>query len=154
MANWKTYAATITKHNPRTGKAYSPTAINAYNALSAKFYQVSPTGTFPTTPPAATFTGDTISVTATGPTGTVTFTGSAANGASIKTELLLQALKSKNRTPTAKAYRTRGFVAYAAGALTSTVTTPAGWYVPAYRFVNTATGQATALVILPPVQAT
>ena len=154
MSNWKTYAATITKHNARTGKAYSPTAINAYNSLSAKFLQVNPTGTFPTTPPAAAFNGDTITVTAVGTIGAMTFTGSAANGTNIKTEFLLQPLKSKNRTPTAKGYRSKGFAAYAAGALTVTVVVPAGWYVPAYRFVNTATGQATTPVILPAIQAT
>ena len=154
VAQWKAYGLTITKHNQRTGKAYNSTAINAYNALSAKFYQVNPTGTFPTAPPAAPFNGDSIGVSVAAGPATLIFTATGANGTNIKTELLLQPLKSKNRTPTAKGYRTKTFMAFVAGTLSVTVSTPSGWYVPAYRFVNTQTGQASPLVILPPIQAT
>lgn len=153
VGNWRVFAASITKHNPRTGKAYSPTAINAYNSLSAKFFQINPTGAFPVAPPSAAFIGDSITVQTTATAGQISFAAGSANGANIKTECLLQPLKSKNRTPTAKGYRTKGFVAYAAGSLYFPVTVPAGWYVPAYRFVNTLTGQASPLVILPPTQA-
>ena len=95
-----------------------------------------------------------MTITATGAAGQVTFTSSAANNTYTKTELLLQPLKSRNRTPQPKGYRSKGFVAFAAGALNSNVMTPAGWYYAAYRFVNSTTGQVTALVPLGYVQAT
>ena len=81
------------------------------------------------------------------------FTSSAANNAATKTELLLQPLKSRNRTPQPKGYRSKGFIAFAAGALTATTFVPAGWYYAAYRFVNASTGQVTAAVPLGYVQA-
>ena len=154
VALWKAYGQSVTKHNQRTGKAYTQTGINAFNSISAKFYQINPTGNFPATPPAAAFTGDTITVTAAGGASSVIFTGSAADSANIRTEFLLQPLKSKNRTPASKGYKSKGFIAFAAGALSATTFVPSGWYVPAYRFVNALTGQATALTILAPVQAT
>jgi hypothetical protein len=151
---WTTYANNVTKHDPRTGKTYHPSAIAAFTSLAAKFLQVNPAGTVPLTPPVTGFAGDTITATAVGAAGKVTFTGSAANGLGITTELLLQPLKSQNRKPQPKGYRGKGFKAFAAGSLTQDVLVPAGWYVPAYRFVYTATGQDTLLVILPAVQAT
>jgi hypothetical protein len=149
---WTTYANSITKHDPRTGKSYHPTAISAFVALASKFLQVSPAGTVPVAPPAAAFAGDSITVTAVGAAGKVTFTGSASNAANVTTELLLQPLKSQNRKPQPNGYRNKGFKAFATGSLTQDVVVPAGWYVPAVRFVNTATGQDTGLVVLPAVQ--
>lgn len=149
VAAWTAYAATIVKRNPITGKSYNPTPINAFVALASKFLQINPTGTIPLTPPAGPFTGDNITLTALGGTGKVTFTASAANSLSTKTELLLQPLKSKNRVPGSKGYRTKGFVAFAAGSLSSDVNVPAGSYAAAFRFVNVTTGQETALQILP-----
>ena len=68
-------------------------------------------------------------------------------------ELLLQTLKSRNRTPGPKGYRSKAFNAFAAGpGLNFPVPTVAGFYAPAYRFVNTLTGQETPLVALPIVQ--
>src|SRR5437870_102608 len=64
VSNWQAYAITITKHDPRTGKSYFPSAMNAFTALAAKFLQVSPTGTIPLTTPASPFSGDTITATA------------------------------------------------------------------------------------------
>ena len=145
---WANYAGGITKHNGVTGKSYSPTALSAYTALASKLLQINPAATLPVAPPTATFTGDSITVTATGGTGSATFTASGANAANVKTELLVQPLKSKNRAPSAKGYRSKGFVAFAAGSLTSVVSVPTGYYSVGYRFVNTLTGQATALVPL------
>ncbi len=152
LTTWQTYAATQTKRDPRTAKSYTPSAINAYSALATKVFQVNPSAAAPTSPPALAFVGDTITVTAAGAAGKVTFTGSAANGVNITTELLVQPLKSRNRAPQPKGYRTKAFKAFAAGNLTQDVTLAAGWYVPAYRFVNTTTGQVTGLVVLPMVQ--
>ena len=149
---WQTYAKTYTKHDSRTSKTYNSSAIAAFTSLSSKFLQVNPTGTIPLTPPTTAFGGDSIVVTATGGTGTVTFASAGTNAASVKTELLLQPLKSRNRTAQAKGYRSKGFAAFGNGVTSQAVTVPAGFYVPAYRFVNTLTGQEVGMAILPVVQ--
>ncbi len=146
---WTLYGTTITKHNPVTGKAYNPTGINIFIELSSKFLQVAPAGTIPTTPPTSPFTGDSIAVTATAGTGKVTFTASSANATGVTTELLLQPLKSPNRKPSAKAYKSKGFFPFVAGTLTHDVTVPVGYYAAGYRFVKTATGQMTDILPLP-----
>jgi hypothetical protein len=153
-APWAGYALTVTRHHPVTGRAYHPSSVAAFSALATKFLQVNPTGAIPLTPPAAAFAGDGIAVTATGAAGQVSFTASGANAANVRTELLLQALASRKRTPTPHGYRTKTFVAFAAGALSSNVAVPAGFYAPAYRFVNAQTGQETLLVTLSTVQVT
>ncbi len=152
---WVTYANNVTKRDPRTGKSYKPAAIASFTSLASKFLQVNPVGVIPVAPPAAAFTGDTITCTAAGGAGKVTFTASIANAANVTTEMLLQPLKSRNRTPQPKGYRSKGFQAFATAAPPPVnITVPAGWYVPAYRFVSIATGQVAGLVILPAVQAT
>lgn len=143
---WKSYASTIIRHSG--AKSYSPTAINAFTELAAKFLQVNPSGTIPLTPPATQFNGDTITITASASAGKVTFTASAANATNVKTEFLLQPLKNINRKPSAKGYRSKGFFAFVVGTLTHDVTVPAGFYAAGYRFVNTLTGQATEPVYL------
>src|SRR5205823_4082290 len=100
------------------------------------------------------FAGDTISPPAAGGAGKVPFNATSANAANVTTELLLQPLKSANRKPQPNGYRSKAFQVFIAGSLSSIVNVPAGWYVPAYRFVNTQTGQDTGLVILLAVQAT
>lgn len=154
FAAWQNYAQTVTKHNPVTGKAYHPTAINAYTELATKFLLVNPSGTPPSAPPSTSFAGDSITVTATAGTGKVTFTGSAANASGVTTELLLQPLASANRKPSGNGYRSKGFFAFASGTLSHDVVVPAGYYAAAYRFVKTSTGQATDLYPLPVAQVT
>ncbi|HRF60476.1 MAG TPA: hypothetical protein PLH94_11270 [Fimbriimonadaceae bacterium] len=148
LANWKTYAASITKTNPVTGKTYNPTPLAAFVGLATKFLQANPNGTVPLTPPTADFNGDKISVTATGGSGKITFTASAPNSAGVVTELLLQPLKSRNRTPSTIGYRSKAFVVFASGSLSAIVNVPAGWYAAGYRVVNSATGQDTKLIPL------
>lgn len=148
VTQWANYAATIVRHNPVNGTAYNPAANTIFVALASKFLQITLNGTIPVTPPSSAFAGDTIAVTAAGASGSVTFT---ASGTNTKTELLLQRLPSANRTPSAKGYRSKRFVAFAGTGLTSNVPVAPGIYVPAYRFVNTLTGQDTGLIILPAV---
>lgn len=146
---WKTYALTITKIDPVSGQTYHPSANSLFCGLAAKFLQISPTGTIPVAPPTSEFIGDSITLTATSPSaGTVTFTSTGANSSGVKTELLLQPLASPNRAPNPKAYRTKSFATFTAMGNTASVTVPAGYYAAAYRFVKTATGQATELIQL------
>ena len=152
VTNWRNYALTITKKNTVNGKAYHPTPINAFNGLTSKFLQINPAGTVPLTPPSSSFTGDTLTITVAGGTGSLAWTANAANAANIKTEFLAQRLVSQNRVPTYKGYRSKGFLAFAAGGLTGTVFVSSGYYAVAYRYVNTLTGQETPLVALGIVQ--
>jgi hypothetical protein len=147
-AAWNAYGATQTKHNAISGTTYTSSGINAFNALASKFLQVNPTGTVPMTPPTAPFTGDSITVTATAGTGQISFSSSGATSTNTKVEVLVQPLKGKNRTPTAKGYRSKGFVTFTATPTPFVVTLPTGYYAAAYRFVNTLTGQETALIPL------
>ena len=102
--------------------------------------------------PAADFTGDSVTVTATSSAGRITYTANKANAESVKTELLLQPLRSAGRLPVEDGYRSKQFVAFATGSLSVTIEVPAGSYAPAYRFVNPRTGQEIALVALPVVR--
>ena len=152
VAQWQAYAQTIVKHNPVNNHPYSPTAITAFTGLATKFLQNNPSGTIPVTPPASAFAGDTVVVTATAATGKVTFTGSKANLSGVTTEFLLQPLKSRNRTPNSRGYRSKAFGVFALGSLSFDVLVPSGYYAAAYRFVNTATGQESILTPLTVVQ--
>lgn len=147
LGEWENYAAGLTYVNPVSGQSYHPAAINIFNKLSVKFLQVTPAGTIPSTPPATPFTGDAVTVAATADTDSITWTASGANGAGIKTECLYQLLPSANRKPSATGYKSAGFYAAAGGSLTNDVTLDAGIYATAYRFVKTATGEATPLVV-------
>lgn len=149
VADWDAYAQSLTLHNPVSGEAYHPAAINTFVALGSKFLQINPTGTLPMNPPTAPFRGDTITVTAENTADGITFTASGANALHVKTELLVQKLASPNRTPTNDAYRSQGFVAFASGSLTFALNLPGGAYGVAYRFVNALTGQETLLQVLP-----
>ena len=149
---WQTYANGLVKHDPVTLQSYVPVWNEIFTGLASKFLQFNPTGTIPTAAPTGAFVGDSITVTATGGIAQVTFTGSGANALFVKTELLLQPLKSKLRTPAPDKYKSKGFVAYAAGGLTTTVIATAGYYAAAYRFVNLQTGQETLLQPLGIVQ--
>lgn len=147
---WREYAKSLTVKDPITGKTYEPTAISVFVGLSSKFLQLSPTGTIPVTPPTTDFLGDTIKLEAQSETpGTIQFQATGANAAGVTTEVLLQRLPNRNRTPNAKAYEHAGFKAFTAGSLTLDVDVTAGYYAAAYRFVKTSTGQMTEFVPLP-----
>ena len=68
------------------------------------------------------------------------------------TEILLQALPSPRRKPNPDKCQTKGFVHFGLGILDFGLTIGPGWYVPAYRFMNAATGQMVTLFALPIVQ--
>ena len=145
---WRAYALTVTKQDPRGGTPTHPTAYHAFVGLANKYLQVHPTGTPPLNPPTAPFYGDGITVTAAGTSGHVVFTASAGNGANLVTELLLQPLAHLARTPSADKYRPVSFVAFAAGSLSFSANAAPGAVAPAFRFVNSATGQQSPLVAL------
>ena len=75
----------------------------------------------------------------------VLFVADRANAPGIVTELLSQPLANAGRTPVGSKYRSRGFAAFADGALEAAVALPSGWHALAVRFVERATGRATGL---------
>ncbi len=154
VAQWKAYAETLEFRDPVTGKLYNPEDINAFMQLAIKFLQVQPGGTIPVTPPANPFLGDTITLTASSTPGRVVYSASGPNALGVRTELLLQRLRGRNWNPQPGNYRTRGFVNFTGGSLSSEVTVTPGWYAAAYRFVSLATGQATDLVPIGVTQVT
>lgn len=141
---WNDYGQTITEHNPLNGKAYHPAGIDIFVALATKFLQASPAGAIPIVPPSTPFTGDSVLITPSSPgAGTITFTANQQNAAGVTTELLIQKLPGRNRVPNPNGYKNAAFKAYTSGSLTQNVSVTAGNYALAYRFVKTATGQAT-----------
>ena len=78
----------------------------------------------------------------------VTFSATAPNAPGVVTELMLQKMAGAHRKPTLKGYRTREFVAFAAGALSVAVPCEPGAYAGALRFVRWDTGQETGIVPL------
>jgi len=148
---WNAYAATFKIRN-KAGKLRSKRGINVYAALSTKWRLVNPTGSFPQDPPTTPFSNDTPIITATAGTGKITFNASAPNTPGVVTELLIQKLVNGNRKPSAHNYRTGAYFAFVLGTLTKDVTVPPGFYAAGYRFVKTATGQASEFRPLPVTQ--
>lgn len=150
LALWQSYAQSITRHNRVNGTAYHPSAMDVFSGLSSKFLQITPGGTIPTTPPTAPYEPDTITVTSADSVGDITFTASAAIAAGQKVECLIQPLPSANRVASPTGYKSAGFYAPAAMALTfvTSALTP-GVYANAYRLVNVDTGEMGPLHVLP-----
>ena len=148
---WRSKATQIIRKSKRSGQMRARSGFNYFTGLSLKFLQITPGGTVPHDAPATDFSGDSVTVTATSSAGRLTYTASKANAEGVKTELLLQPLRSAGRLPVADGYRSKQFMAFAAGSLSVTLEVPAGSYAPAIRFVNPRTGQETALVALPVV---
>ena len=152
QTQWRSQARLIVKKSKRSGRDRSPSGFNYFTGLTTKYLQINPGGAIPHTPPAsAAFSGDTVAVTAVAKTGGILYTADKANAEGVTTELLLQTLRSAGRLPTASDYRSKQFIAFAAGSLSATVAVPAGSYAPAIRFVNPRTGQETAIFPLPVV---
>ncbi len=148
LSAWYAYAKSYTNVEETTEKTYNSEGFNAFVKLAAKWYAVNSTGTAPVNPPLSTFDGDPITITATAQVGGVKFTASAANRSGTTTALLIAALGGKNRQANASQYREKLYFTFAAGTLDKVVTLPAGFYAAGYSFVNTATGQESAPVLL------
>ena len=151
---WINYAAGVFIQDKRGGLPHPARPQTVFNGLAAKYLQVHPGGAIPQTPPTSPFFGDSVTVTAAGGTGHITFTASAANGANVVTELLLQPLAHLSRAPKPNLYRPVSFAHFAAGSLSFSASVAPGAYAPAFRFVNSLTGQQTDLVRLAAVLVT
>ncbi len=152
VTQWRLYALSQTTVDAQTGLPRTPQTNNLYVTLAAKLLQAVPNATLPTVPPSQDFVGDGIKVTVTPGIQSVNFTASGGNSAHVVTELLLQPLKSANRTPIVRSYRPAAFFGFTSGQLSKTVTAQSGWYACALRFVQNQTGQASAIIELGKVQ--
>ena len=99
-------------------------------------------------PPATGFLGDWIEVVCEPAPTSVRFVATGTNAMGVVTELLAQKLKTLQRTPVLKEYRSQRFVAFAPGGLEAEVAVGTGVWACAVRFVRQATGQETAVVPL------
>lgn len=144
---WRDYAQTLGVRDPRTGVVRAPRPMNVFVSLAVKVLAVDPQAAIPSLPPSEAFLGDSVEVSIASVPGGVEFTASAANGADVVTELLLQPLVSRHRRTYVRAYRSQQFVAFSSG---QTVLVPCapGWVACAIRFVRPSTGQETGLAEL------
>ena len=140
---WTLAAENDKRRDPVTLKVYALTNRAMYIGLSSKFLQINGLGaTIPTAPPVVKFKGDTVAVVAGEPkNGVATWVADKPNAAGVKTEMLAQRLASTDRAPQATEYASQGFVAFAAGSLSATVTLGPGIWVLGYRFVSSVSGE-------------
>jgi len=138
---WNAYARTIKHVNPVAGRRYSPAGFNVFVGLACKVLQIDPLAPIPTAPPLTPWPQEAVLVSARAEPGEVVFEASGPNSPGVVTELLLQRLPNIRRAAKSQ-YKTAGFVSFAAGDLEARVPVEAGAYVPAYRFVEAATGRA------------
>ena len=148
-----------------TGRA----AYLLFTALAAKCLQMRPGAPVPLLPPTVPFAGDGIRVgvadlsprpplpdeltgtpTLPSPKGeeSLVFVANAPNAPGVVTELMAVRVPNANRRPQLKAYRTRGFFAFALGSLAVPVGVEPGVWACAVRFVCEATGQEVGIVEL------
>ena len=145
---WRAYAA------QRGTQPY-----RAFTALASKRLQMRPHAPVPLLPPAGAFAGDGIVIGVSSlsprpplqdePLGegeALVFAANAPNAPGVVTELLAVRVPSANRRPQLKAYRTRAFASFAAGALAARVPVEGGAWACAARFVREDTGQEVGIV--------
>ena len=77
----------------------------------------------------------------------LTFSASGANAPGTLTEMLVERIPNVRRKPT-EVYKCAGFAAFSEGSLSVALPVEAGVYACAVRFVERATGQATAIQAL------
>ena len=148
QAAWRAYAKANPVLNIDSGKRRALNPVAMLNSLTSKFLQINPGGTPPVNPPAFGFGGDPLTLSVSTDDGAITFTASAANSAGVKTEILLQKVPTFGSPAYGKEYRSKEFVAFAVGSLSTTLFIPGDYYAAAYRFVKVSTGQMTDLVPL------
>ena len=130
------------------GKAEGRKGYAAFVALGMKYLQLHGIGAVPMDPPDLPFLGDLVRVAPVAVVGGVRFDADRASAPGAVTELLAQRLTGPNNLPKTDGYRTLGFAAFAAGAMSVRFDLPPDAYALAYRFVEGATGRMTALLPL------
>lgn len=148
FAAWTRYAKSLQSFNRTTGRLVAPRAMNLFSACYGKLLQIDPEAAPPLTPPSRTFTGDGLSLSLALSEGAVVVGSSTPNCPNVTTELLLQPLPGRNCRTYAAQYRSAAFHTFTAESPSIAVSAKAGWIAVAVRFVDTLTGQVSALVEL------
>ncbi len=149
---WNDYADSKPHFDNATNKTTTSTGFNTFVKLTAKWFAVTGEETgFAVNPPLTTFVGDDITVTANEESspGNITFVASGENAEDITTELLIQRLPTTTRQPDKNGYRIAAYETFEGVSPEVEIPVSAGYYVAAYRFVNTVTGQMSELQYLP-----
>ena len=148
MGRWRVYAQGRTAARPPEARTVT-NGWNEYLALGKKLMQIDGLRPLPESPPEGRFLGDLVQfgaeAYAEGEEEGVRFRASRTNDEGVLTEFLLQRLANGGRLPTARGYRSQGFLSVGED-LRVEVPCYAGWYACATRFVEASTGRATALV--------
>lgn len=158
MGRWRDYADAVTMAKPPDART-TTCGYNEFFTLSKKILQIDRTAIPPPEPPTGRFLGDVVAMRvepflapeeadADGSDGVsgrgVAFVADRANVPGVLTELSLQRLANGGRLPTARGYRSQGFVAFGE-ALRAEIDVLPGWYACATRFVEAATGRTKEL---------
>ena len=141
LAAWKAYAAKLVKHDPFTGKAYSPAPNTVYVGLAAKAMQVDPSQPAPTVPPPYPFAPPPNAYALFVSKGSITVVASDPDPDDVTTEIFLQHLPGPARKPSRRAYRHRAFYAYPDYGIPYAVQAASGWNAVAVQRVDPVTGQ-------------
>ena len=145
---WSTFGQTVAEAHPRTGRVVALSGQQAFNRLATKLLQIDPQAVLPHAPPTAPFFGDGLRVTVEALSNGIAFASDAANRNGVLTELLLQPLASQHRRTYLQRYRSQAFIHFSGSSLQVAVPCGPGWYAIAVRFVEAASGRATAEIEL------
>ena len=140
---WRRYAEGLEADLPAAERR-PMTAYNAFLSLAARRLQVAPGEAVPILPPSVPFGGDAARIVVLGEAGVARFVSDRANAEGVVTELASQPLRSATRLPEAGKYAARGFVAFGNEGLEAAIPLRKGAHALAVRFVERATGRATA----------
>lgn len=159
MARWRSYVQAQSALRAGGGRS-ATNGWNEYFAVGKKLLQIDAQRDLPAEPPTGRFVGDLVQfgveAYADGdlvpdhlreerPPQGVRFVANRGNDEGVLTELTLQGLANGGRLPTARGYRSQGFVAFEGAGVAEVPVFP-GWWACATRFVEAATGRATELV--------
>ena len=148
MGRWRRYAELQTAARPPERRTVT-NGWNEYLALGKKLMQIDGIRDLPERPPEGRFLGDLVffgvEPYAEGKETGVRFLASRPNEAGVLTECLLQRLANGGRLPTARGYRSQGFLQIEEDLRMEAPAFP-GWWACATRFVEASTGRVTALV--------
>jgi hypothetical protein len=145
---WQAYTDKVQAWQQGQGVSKTCRVCDLFISLGVKYLQIHPNGSIPSEPPMEIFAGDAVQVTAQGEPGQVRFTANIPNQPGVLTELLLAPVSSSIAQPNPHAFRHMAFIAFQPGSLEAMVPAPEGWHAAAIRFVQSNTGQVSALIRL------
>ncbi len=148
---WNEYGAGRARTAQTWAETSTQTGYGAFMTLMLKRLQAQPDADLRTGPPEALFAGDTVTVTAQAGVGEIAWQASGPNAPGVATELLAQPMRRMQGLACPEKYRALAFVSFTDMHAAERTPLAPGLWACAARFVHKSTGQAAALVFLPPV---